>query len=141
MRDNIVKVFLRSAISVSFLSAVADRFGLWGQEHSVWGTWENFLAYTRLINPWFPDAMIGMVGTVATGLEIVFSIFLLIGYRTETFAKLSGFLLLTFGLSMSLSTGIKGAFDYSVFSASAASFALGMMKNKYWEIDSILKEK
>lgn len=141
MMDNVIKVFLRSAISMSFLSAVADRFGFWGKERSVWGNWENFLAYTRLINPWFPDAMTGALGLVATGLESVFALCLLIGYKTETFAKLSGFLLLIFGLSMSLATGIKGALDYSVFSASAAAFALGMMKNKYLEIDIIIGKK
>lgn len=141
MTDNLIKLFLRSAISLSLLSAVADRFGLWGKDHSAWGNWENFLNYTRLINPWFPDKLIGTIGAIATGAEILFAVCLLIGYKTETFAKMSGLLLLTFGLSMSFSTGIKGAFDYSVFSASAAAFALGSMKNKYLEIDIILGKK
>ncbi len=141
MTNPILKLFLRLAIAVSFLSAVADRFGLWGQERSVWGNWNSFLDYTRLINPWFPDALIETVGSLATGLEVVFAACLLVGYRTETVAKLSGFLLLTFGLSMSLSTGIKGALDYSVFTASAAAFSLGTMNNKYFEIDTILARK
>ncbi len=32
-------------------------------------------------------------------------------------------------------TGIKGAFDFSVFTASAAAFALSTLKEKYWEVD------
>jgi hypothetical protein len=40
---------------------------------------------------------------------------------------------------MTFSTGIKGAFDYSVFSASAGAFALGLMKNKFLEIDNLIK--
>jgi hypothetical protein len=141
MTNNLIKLFLRCAISLSFLSAVADRFGLWGKDRSAWGNWENFLSYTHLINPWFPDKLIGTIGAIATGAEILFAVCLLIGYRTETFAKLSGLLLLIFGLSMSLSSGIKGALDYSVFSASAAAFALGLMKNKYLEIDTVLGKK
>lgn len=136
--NNIIKLFLRVAISLSFLSAVADRFGLWGPEYSVWGNWTNFVDYTRLINPWFPHIAIETVGALATGAEILFAFCLLIGYKTELFAKLSGLLLLVFGLSMTFSTGIKGALDYSVFSASAGAFALSLMRNKYFEIDTVL---
>ena len=51
MSKKIIKIFLRLGIGVGFLSAVADRFGLWPAEVSAWGNWENFLAYTQLINP------------------------------------------------------------------------------------------
>ena len=141
MKDHIIKLFLRTAISLSFLSAVADRFGLWGEKYSVWGNWDNFVDYTKQINPWLPDITVDAVGALATGAEILFAACLLIGYKTELFAQLSGLLLLIFGLSMTLSTGIKGAFDYSVFSASAGAFAMGLMKNKFLEIDSIIKTK
>jgi uncharacterized membrane protein YphA (DoxX/SURF4 family) len=137
--NNMIKLFLRIAISFSFLSAVADRFGLCGEQFSVWGNWANFVDYTRLINPWFPGVTIGPIAIIATAAEIILAICLFIGYKTELFAKLSGVLLLTFGLSMTFSTGLKGALDYSVFSASAGAFALGMMKNKFLEIDSIIK--
>ncbi len=133
-----VKLFLRLALSVGFLSAVADRFGLWNKEVSTWGNWDSFIEYTSLINPWMPDFMAPILGGVATAAEVIFAIFLLIGFKTELFAKLSGLLLLAFALSMTFSVGIKGVFDYSVFSASAAAFALGLMKNKYLEVDSLL---
>ena len=138
MKDNVIKLFLRTSISLSFLSAVADRFGLWSEKYSVWGSWKNFVDYTGVINPWLPDTTFEAVAALATGAEILFAICLLIGYKTELFAKLSGLLLLIFGLSMTFSTGIKGALDYSVFSASAGAFALGLMKNKFFEIDSII---
>ena len=138
MKEGIIKLFLRLSISFSFLSAVADRLGLLDAKYSVWGTWDNFLDYTKLINPWFPDRFIGLVAMVATGCEIIFALCLIIGLRTALFAKLSGALLLTFALSMTLSTGIKGAFDYSVFTASAAAFALSILKTKFLEIDSVL---
>ena len=132
---------MRFAISLSFLSAVADRFGVWGKEISVWGNWENFLNYTKLINPWFPDSVIPAIGTLATAAEIIFAVFLIIGFKTELFAKLSGLLLLVFAISMTFSTGIKAAFDYSVFSASAGAFALSLMKEKYMELDSLINKQ
>ncbi|MDX9908447.1 MAG: hypothetical protein RBS23_03220 [Mariniphaga sp.] len=136
MNHKIIKLFLRLAISFAFLSAVADRFGLWSKEVSVWGNWDNFLNYTQLINPWIPGSLIPVAGIIATAAEIIFALFLIIGFKTEMFARLSGFLLLIFALSMTFSTGIKGVFDFSVFSASAAAFALSLMKEKYLELDS-----
>lgn len=137
MNTTTTKLFLRLAISISFLSAVADRLGLWPNDISTWGNWTNFLDYTQLINPWIPDSLIPAVGFTATALEVIFAICLIIGLKTELFAKLSGILLLIFGLSMTFSTGIKGAFDYSVFSASAAAFAIALIKGKYMELDTL----
>ncbi len=141
MYKKAIKLFLRFALSFSFLSAVVDRFGIWSDQISVWGNWNNFLAYTQLINPWFPEFLHAPIGILATAAEIIFAIGLILGFKTEIFAKLSGFLLLIFALSMTFSTGIKGAFDYSVFSASAAAFALSFMKEKYLELDALLPNR
>jgi len=138
MANKVIKLFLRFSISAGFLSAVTDRFGWWSANFSVWGNWNNFLEYTRLINPWFPDGLIPAIAAIATGAEIILAFFLLIGYKTELMARLSGYLLLAFGLSMTFSTGVKGALDYSVFSASAGAFALSVMKEKYLEVDNII---
>jgi len=135
MNKKLVKIFLRIAISLGFLSAVADRFGLWPAEVSVWGNWNSFLEYTELINPWFPDSLISIIGIIATTAEIVFAVCLIVGYKTELFAKLSGFLLLIFALSIAFATGVKGIFDYSILSASAGAFALSTMRKKYLELD------
>lgn len=140
MNSKYIKVLLRIAISLGFLSAVADRFGIWHKEVSAWGNWDSFLDYTELINPWIPNPLIPTIGILATVAEIVFAIFLIVGFKTELFAKLSGFLLLIFALSMTFSTGIKGALDYSVFTASAAAFALSLMKEKYLELDSLISK-
>ncbi len=137
-----IKLFLRFAIAIGFLSAVADRFGLWNKEVSVWGNWNNFLEYTQIINPWIPSSMISSIGIIATAAEIVFAVCLIIGFKTELFAKLSGFLILLFALSMTFSTGVKGVFDFSVLTASAGSFALSLIKEKKWELDVLfLKNK
>ncbi|GAB1450234.1 hypothetical protein MASR2M47_02900 [Draconibacterium sp.] len=135
MYKKTIKLFLRLAIAIGFLSAVADRFGVWGKEFSVWGNWYAFVDYTQLINPWIPSFLIPAIAVVATAAEIIFAIALLLGFKTELFAKLSGFLLLIFALSMTFSIGVKSAFDYSVFSASAAAFALSLIKEKFFELD------
>ncbi|WP_370478480.1 DoxX family protein [Tamlana flava] len=138
MNKKLIKLFLRLAISIGFLSAVADRFGIWSKEVAVWGNWDSFLSYTELINPWFPKTLIPTVAILATAAEISLAIFLIIGFKTELFAKLSGFLLLIFALSMTFSTGIKGPLDFSVFTASAGAFALSLMKEKYLESDNLI---
>jgi uncharacterized membrane protein YphA (DoxX/SURF4 family) len=136
-----IKIFLRFAIALSFLSAVADRLGMWPEAISVWGNWDNFLAYTAILNPWFPESIIPTLGLIATAAEVIFAICLIFGFKTEFFARLSGFLLLIFALSMTFSSGIKGAFDYSVFTAAAGAFALSLMKEKYLEVDLLLRKK
>ena len=135
--QRLIKLFLRLAISASFLSAVADRFGWWGADVSVWGNWNKFVDYTGLIIPWLPGVLISFAAAMATGAEIIFAVCLLIGFRTELVARGSGLMLLAFGLSMAFSTGIKGALDYSVFTASAGAFALSLMKEKHFEVDTL----
>ncbi|MBN9351675.1 MAG: hypothetical protein J0H55_13430 [Chitinophagaceae bacterium] len=137
MYRKLVKLFLRFAIAAGFLSAVGDRFGMW-HYHLAWGNWNHFLQYTGTLNPWFPQSAIPTLGVISTIAEIVFALALIIGYKTELFAKLSGILLLIFALSMTFSTGIKTAFDASVFAASGAAFALATLKEKFWEVDSLI---
>lgn len=133
MYRKLIKLFLRLAIAGGFLSAVADRFGIWNY-NIAWGNWSNFVAYTQSIVPWFSHFWVQIIAIIATAAEIIFAIFLLIGWKTEFFAKLSGILMLLFALAMSFSGGIKTAFDASVFAASAAAFALGTMKIKFLEV-------
>lgn len=133
-----VKLFLRAALAASFLSAVADRFGLWPEGVSAWGNWNSFLEYTEIVNPWFPVSLIPAIAIIATAAELLFGVLLLVGLKTRLVANLSGILLLLFALSMSFSTGLKGALDYSVFTAAAAAFALASIREKFLEVDSYL---
>lgn len=119
--------FLRFALAASFLSAVADRFGLWGAEGTpgvVWGNVESFLAYTALLNPWAPASLSNFLGYAATILEVVLALFLVIGFKTKLTAFGSFALLMIFGLSMVFVFGVKAPLDYSVFTAAAASLLL-----------------
>jgi len=140
MYSSIVRLFLRFSIAIGFLSAVADRFGLW--HHNVaWGNWENFLKYTATLTPWLPSSLVPLAGIVATAAEIIFALALIVGFRTGLFARLSGVLLLIFASSMALCLGIKPPLDYSVFVASAAAFALPLVKGSWLELDQWTSRK
>lgn len=141
MYYKIVKLFLRLSIGAGFLSAVADRFGMWSAYNSAWGNWDNFLKYTEAINPWIPASLVSAVAAIATAAEIILGICLIIGFKTELTAKLSGILLLLFALAMTTTVGVKKVFDASVFAASAASFALSLLKEKFRELDSLLLKR
>jgi len=124
---NIAILLVRFALAAGFLSAVADRFGFWGapgEGNVAWGSWSNFLDYTALLNPLAPERFVPVLGGVATLLEIVLAIGLIIGKRTKIFALGSAVLLLVFALSMTFTLGIKSPLDYSVFSASGAALLL-----------------
>lgn len=120
----LIECFLRLSLSAGFLSAVADRLGIWPKEVSAWGNWENFVSYTKTLISFFPTKIIPAIGFVATVLEIIFAVLLLTNFKTILITKASGFLLLLFALAMSFSTSLKAPLDYSVFCASAAAFAL-----------------
>lgn len=127
MNNSGVKIFLRVAIAIAFLSAVADRFGFWPETVSVWHNMDAFLAYTQTLNPWCPAALIPALGWFATVAELLLGIALLVGFRLKWTALASGVLLLIFALSMSYTVGLKPVFDYSVLAAAAAAFALARL--------------
>lgn len=119
--------FLKLALSAGFLSAVADRFGLWGAAGTagvVWGNFEAFIAYTETLNPLAPKSFIPALAWLATIFEVVLGILLLTKFKQKYVALASGVLLLVFAISMVCVLGLKAPLDYSVFSASAAAFAL-----------------
>ncbi len=120
-------VYLRIAIGLTFLSAVADRFGWWGgpgENLVAWGNFQNFLDYTALLNPYLPTLMVPVIGWIVTIAEIVLGAALIIGFRIRETALISGILLLFFAVGMAVSIGIKSPLDYSVFTASAAALFL-----------------
>lgn len=133
------QLFLRLAISVTMLSAVADRFGFWG-DNSAWGNWENFEKYTRQLTFFLPETLSTFSAYTATFLEILFPLMLILGFKTKIAAYGTGILLLVFALSMSIALGIKAPLDYSVWVGSAAAFLLATQKEFYFSIDTLTKK-
>lgn len=124
-------VFLRLALAAGFLSAVADRFGLWGPAGTsgvAWGDFDAFLSYTGDMLWYLPAGVVKAAGWGATILEIVLALGLLIGVKTRIFAFASGVLLMLFAVSMTAAYGFEPALSYSVWSAAAGAFLLGCIR-------------
>src|SRR5699024_8881487 len=106
------------------------RLGIWNpvlrEDQITWGNWSNFVDYTNYLIPWVSETIANIAGALATLLEIIFGILLIVGWKTKLFANLSGILLLLFAIAMFIQN-VKSPFDYSVFSAAAACFALAYL--------------
>ena len=130
MDCNLIRVgslFLRIALAIGFLSAVADRFGLWGPPGSpgvAWGDLTRFNAYVAKLNWFMPARLIPVVGWASTVAETGLALALLIGWKLRWVSLGSALLLLSFGATMTVSLGPKAPLDFSVFTAAAAAFLL-----------------
>lgn len=125
--------FLRLALAAAFLSAVADRFGLWGPPGApgvAWGNWSNFLDYVAILTWFSPESLVPLLGWIATVAEVVLAIGLIIGWKLRWFAIASGLLLMSFALTMTAALGIKTPLDYSVFTAAAGAFLLAAVRHE-----------
>ena len=134
-------VILRYALGLGFLSAVADRLGLWGsfgQPNVEWGNFARFLEYTQMLNWYVPAGMIPTLGVVATGAESIFGLLLIVGWHTRAIALLSGLLLLTFGVAMTLALGIKAPLNFAVFTGVGGALLLANCQRFPFSVDELL---
>src|SRR4051812_50109937 len=63
--SNTARVAMRMALAAGFLSAVADRFGLWGPIGTPgvsWGGFAKFLDYTATLLPFLPTTLVAVAG-------------------------------------------------------------------------------
>jgi thiosulfate dehydrogenase (quinone) large subunit len=125
-------VYLRLTLGITFLAAVTDRFG-------VWGDFAHFLRYAAQVNAFLPPALIPLVGWLATVLEMLLGVTLIVGVQTRLAALTSGGLLGLFALAMTASMGVKSALNYSVFSASAGAWLLATSASYPWTLDALLQ--
>ena len=135
-------VFLRLALGISFLSAVADRFGLcgvYGQPNVSWGNYARFEAYTATLNWFLPAATIPALAMIATAAETLFGLLLVVGWKSRIVALLSGALLTTFALTMTLALGVKAPLNFSVFSAAGGALLLGVCADFPFSVDELLE--
>jgi uncharacterized membrane protein YphA (DoxX/SURF4 family) len=137
-------VFLRYALGLGFLSAVADRFGLWGafgQPNVEWGNFSRFLEYTHSLNWFVPAGMIPVLGAIATGAETLFGLLLIAGWHTRATAVLTALLLLTFGMAMTLALGVKAPLNFAVFTGVGGALLLASCKTFPLSVDELLSRR
>ena len=126
-------LYARMAVGVTFLSSVADRFGVFGpfgKRNVSWGDFQHFTAYTGMVNSFLPAPIIPALAWTATALEILFGLGLIVGIYKRFMALGSSLLLLSFALAMTISFGIRSALDYSVYSASSAALLLFVLSEQ-----------
>lgn len=125
----VATVVARAALSAGFLSAVADRFGLWGAAGTgnvSWGGFEAFLAYLNDLAPYLSGPLVDVAGWAATAAEVLLGLTLLLGVALRWSALASAGLLMVFGVSMFVFSGFEAPLSASVFSAAAAALMLSL---------------
>lgn len=119
------RLFFRVALAATFLSAVADRFGIWGPPGTPgvsWGTWEAFLRPVAELNSFLPAALIPAAAWIATLAEVVLAVFLLLDLRPWLTGIASAVLLTIFGLTMTFAWGAQAPLKFSVWVDAAGAF-------------------
>ncbi|MDN3673147.1 DoxX family membrane protein [Flavobacterium branchiarum] len=142
--QQLAQLFLRLALGIGFILPVLDRLGMLGaagEPNVGWGNWTNFVDYTNSLIPYLNHNMANIMGVIATAAEIIFGVLLIIGFKIKITAYGSFLLTLSFALSMLLFAGYRAPFNYSVFTASAASLLLATIPFYNWSIDKLLASK
>ena len=110
--NRIAPLLLRLALGVTLLSAVADRFGIWGPPGGAtvtWGDWTHFVAYTAKVNSFLPGAFAPVLAIAATAAEALLGITLILGILRRPVAFASAALFRSFCWCDDLIVWNKGA--------------------------------
>jgi putative oxidoreductase len=129
--ERLAIVYARVALGAAFLSAVADRFGLWGK-YGGWGNFTTFTQYVAQVNSFMPAFMIPFLAWTATIAEFSLGVALIIGIWPRWVSVGAAILLFLFGTAMAISFGVKSPLDYSVFSASAGALLLSFHQSRQY---------
>src|SRR5215468_4125345 len=127
----VAAILLRLALAAGFLSAVADRFGLWGPPGTpgvAWGEFDVFLTYTGKLLWYLPAGLVPAAGWAATAAEVALAVGLLAGVRLRAVALASGALLSVFAATMTVALGPEPPLSSSVWSAAAGAFLLASLR-------------
>ena len=73
--------------------------------------------------------------------EITFAALLIVGFRTRETAVLSGVMLFLFALGMDLGFGLVETLNYSVYTASAASFLIAIQPGGRLSLDAYIGKR
>jgi len=125
----VATIIARLSLAAGFLSAVADRLGLWGPSgHAsvAWGSFSAFLDYTHQLAPYLSGWMLQATAWTVTVVELTLGLALLLGVALRWVAGASAGLLLIFAASMGAFDHIEAPLIASVPSACSAALLLAL---------------
>jgi uncharacterized membrane protein YphA (DoxX/SURF4 family) len=123
-----VRIALRLSLAASFLSAVADRFGLWAPlGQGSWGSMDSFTDYVHQLVPFASGWFLTVIVWGVTVTETALGVLLLIGRRPKLVGATTCLVLMVFGVAMGVSLGLESPLAYSVFSAASAAAAYAIL--------------
>jgi uncharacterized membrane protein YphA (DoxX/SURF4 family) len=83
--------------------------------------------------------MIPALAIIATAAETLLGLLLVLGWKTRITALLSGLLLITFALTMTMASGVKAPLNLSIFSAAGGALLLATCANFPFSLDELLR--
>ncbi|MFD4460826.1 hypothetical protein [Nocardia sp. NPDC058480] len=110
-------VVTRVALGVLFAGSVADRFGMFGAPGSAgvsWGSYAEFVDYTRTLLPAFAADAAPIAAGAATVAEAVLGVALIFAVRPRITAAAAAALFTIFAVAMATSIGLAATADYAV---------------------------
>lgn len=110
-------VATRIALGVLFAGSVADRFGMFGGPGSAgvsWGSYAEFVDYTRTLLPTLAGDAAPIVAGAATVAEGVLGVALIFAVRPRITAAAAAALFTMFAVAMVTSVGFAATADYAV---------------------------
>lgn len=105
------------ALGVLLVGSVADRFGVFGGPGTAgvsWGSYAEFVDYTRTLLPAFADAAAPIVAGAATVAEGALGVALIFAVRPRITAAATAALFTMFAAAMVTSVGFAATADYAV---------------------------
>jgi len=134
-RNKVIVVLMRLVLAATFLGSVADRFGLLGAPGTAgvsWGSFSNFIDYTRDVTSFLPSSLAPVLAVIATCVETLLGLGLVFGTWQRSAALGSTILLVVFGISMTVSLGSESTFSYSVWLLASGSWVLSQPIASRW---------
>ncbi len=136
-----ITALLRIFVGVAFLSAVCDRFGIFGPPGTPgvsWGNFRNFTTYTAQVNSFLPAVVIPALAVIESVIEGILGLAMLLGACLRVTGWASSALLFLFGIAMTISLGVTSQFPFAVFVLAAGAWVLAILGPSFASIDALV---
>jgi len=138
-----INTVVRILLGAMFAGSVADRFGLLGAPGASgvsWGSYSAFTDYTRSLVPEALDWSAPTLAAIATALETLCGIGLILGIAAKTTARVATALLIGFAAAMWTSVGFDEMCSYGVLVVAGGAALLGT-GDTAWNLDHLLRRR